>query len=181
MFEEEYELAFFKETGYVRKMCASCGSGFWTLDEKETICGDTPCVEYSFIGNSPMNRVYSIDEVRETYLKFFEERGHTRFKRYPVMARWRDDVFLTNASIYAFQPFVTSGLIPPPHNPLTMSQPCIRMVDLDSVGKTGKHLSSFEMMAHHAFNSDKEEIYWKDETVRLCDEHLTKTFGIEDK
>jgi alanyl-tRNA synthetase len=181
MFEEEYELEFFKETGYTRKMCASCGEGFWTLDEKETLCGDTPCVEYSFIGNSPMNRVYSIDEARETYLKFFEDREHTRFKRYPVMARWRDDVFLTNASIYAFQPFVTSGLIPPPFNPLTMSQPCIRMVDLDSVGKTGKHLSSFEMMAHHAFNSDDEEIYWKDRTVRLCHEQLTKTFGIVDK
>jgi len=181
MFEEEYELAFFRETGYTRKVCKSCGGGFWTLDAEETLCGDTPCVEYSFIGNSPMNRAYSIDDVRETYLSFFEKRGHTRFKRYPVMARWRDDVFLTNASIYAFQPFVTSGLIPPPFNPLTMSQPCIRMVDMDSVGKTGKHLSSFEMMAHHAFNSDDEEIYWKDETVRLCHEQLTKTFGVEDK
>ena len=64
MFEEEYELAFFKEAGYMRKVCESCGGGFWTLNEKETICGDTPCVEYSFIGNSPMNRAYSIDEVR---------------------------------------------------------------------------------------------------------------------
>ncbi len=181
MFEEEYELEFFKEKGYVRKVCESCGTGYWTLDAETTMCGDTPCVEYSFIGNSPMSRAYSLDEVRNLYMKFFEERGHAKFERYPVIARWRDDVFLTNASIYAFQPFVTSGLIPPPNNPLVMSQPCIRMMDLDSVGKTGKHLSSFEMMAHHAFNSDEKEVYWKDETVRYCHELLTKIFGVEEK
>ncbi len=181
MFEEEYELEFFKEKGHVRKVCESCGAGFWTLDEKDKLCGDTPCVEYSFIGSSPMNRTYGLDEVRDLYIKFFEERGHTKFDRYPVIARWRDDVFLTNASIYAFQPNVTSGLIPPPHNPLVMSQPCIRMTDLDSVGKTGKHLSSFEMMAHHAFNSDEEEVYWKDETVRLCHELLMRTFGVDEQ
>jgi alanyl-tRNA synthetase len=178
MFEDEYRLDYFKENGYVRKVCKNCKGGFWTLDSEINVCDDTPCVEYSFIGNSPMNKEYSIDEVREAYLSFFEKKNHTRFQRYPVIARWRDDVFLTNASIYAFQPFVTSGLIPPPYNPLTMSQPCIRMSDLDSVGKTGKHLSSFEMMAHHAFNTDDNEIYWKDETVRLCQELLTQSFGV---
>jgi alanyl-tRNA synthetase len=128
-----------------------------------------------------MNRAYNLDEVRDFYIKFFEERGHKKFESYPVIARWRDDVFLTNASIYAFQPFVTSGLIPPLYNPLVMSQPCVRMMDLDSVGKTGKHLSSFEMMAHHAFNSAEEEVYWKDETVRYCHELLTKIFGVDEK
>lgn len=181
MFEDEYKLQFFNDNGYTRKVCKSCETGFWTMDEKEKVCGDTPCVEYSFIENSPMNKPYSVDEVRETFLKFFEERGHARFNRYPVMARWRDDVFLTNASIYAFQPFVTSGLIPPPANPLTMSQPCIRMMDMDSVGKTGKHLSSFEMMAHHAFNSDENEIYWKEETVSLCHELLKGSFGVNEQ
>jgi alanyl-tRNA synthetase len=180
MFEDEYRLSFFKENGYNRKICKSCKTGFWTQNESAAVCDDTPCVEYSFIGESPMNKAYSIDDVREGFIGFFEKRGHTRFNRYPVIARWRDDVFLTNASIYAFQPFVTSGQIPPPYNPLTMSQPCIRMMDLDSVGKTGKHLSSFEMMAHHAFNWEKNEIYWKDETVRLCHELLTKIFGVSD-
>ena len=93
MFEKEYELEFFKEKGYVRKICKKCATGFWTLDDSTTVCGDTPCVEYSFIGNSPMNRAYSLDEVRSLYIKFFEERGHTKFDHYPVIARWRDDVF----------------------------------------------------------------------------------------
>jgi alanyl-tRNA synthetase len=107
--------------------------------------------------------------MREAYLSFFEKHGHTRVGRYPVVARWRDDIYLTIASIADFQPFVTSGVVPPPANPLTISQPCIRLNDLDSVGRSGRHLTTFEMMAHHAFNTPSEEIYWKDRTVELCD------------
>jgi alanyl-tRNA synthetase len=110
--------------------------------------------------------------MREKYLSFFEGHDHQRIERYPVAARWRDDIYLTIASIADFQPFVTSGVVPPPANPLTISQPCIRLNDLDSVGRSGRHLTTFEMMAHHAFNTPKEEIYWKDRTVGLCDEFL---------
>lgn len=110
--------------------------------------------------------------MREYYLSFFEERGHTRIERYPVVARWRDDIYLTIASIADFQPFITSGLVPPPANPLTISQPCIRLDDLDSVGRSGRHLTTFEMMAHHVFNTPENRIYWKDRTVALCDELL---------
>ena len=42
----------------------------------------------------------------------------------------------------------------------------------DSVGRSGRHLTTFEMMAHHVFNTPEEEIYWKDRTVALCDELL---------
>lgn len=113
-----------------------------------------------------------MDKMREHYLSFFEAQGHTRIPRYPVVARWRDDIYLTIASIADFQPFVTSGQVPPPANPLTISQPCIRLDDLDSVGKSGRHLTTFEMMAHHVFNTREREIYWKDRTVQLCDELL---------
>jgi alanyl-tRNA synthetase len=89
-----------------------------------------------------------------------------------VVARWRDDIYLTIASIADFQPFVTSGQVPPPANPLTISQPCIRLDDLDSVGRSGRHLTTFEMMAHHVFNTREKEHYWKDRTVQLCDELL---------
>src|SRR6056297_3629393 len=118
--------------------------------------------------------------MRETFLSYFEDHEHERIEPYPVAAnRSRDDVLLTQASIYDFQPLVTSGETPPPANPLTVSQPCIRMQDIDNVGKTGRHTMAFEMMAHHAFNTredveDEEyayegEVYWKDETVEYCD------------
>ncbi len=167
MLENEYQLDFFKENGYVRKICKKCDSPFWTLDLEREICGDAPCEPYQFIGK-PIFKKHTVAEMREAYLSFFEKNGHTRINRYPVAARWRDDIYLTIASIADFQPFVTSGTCPPPANPLTISQPCIRLNDLDNVGRSGRHFTCFEMMAHHAFNTDDKPIYWKDRCVELC-------------
>lgn len=174
MFEEEYRLEFFEERGFHRKRCSECGEHFWTLDGELEVCQDTPCVEFDFIGDPPFQRKLTQGEMREHFLAFFEERGHTRVERYPVIARWRDDVFLVHASIYDFQPHATSGRVKPPANPLAVSQPCIRLPDIDEVGKTGKHMTCFEMMGHHSFNSQEEYVYWKDETVRYCHEMLVE-------
>ena len=176
MLDDEYTLDYFRSQGFVRKVCKACGSAFWTRDPEQEFCGDSPCVTYNFIGN-PVFKPHTTDEMREAFLSFFERHGHTRLERYPVAARWRDDIYLTIASIADFQPFVTSGVVPPPANPLTISQPCIRLNDLDSVGRSGRHLTLFEMMAHHAFNTPEKQIYWKDETVALCDEFITSIGG----
>ncbi|MCJ7639070.1 MAG: alanine--tRNA ligase [Euryarchaeota archaeon] len=158
------------------KSCSSCGSRFWAREEQNT-CGDAPCAPYTFIGAPVLNK-YEPNDLREFYLSFFERRGHVRVFPYPVIARWREDVLLVNASIYDFQPLVTSGKVPPPANPLTISQPCIRLKDIDTVGKSGRHLTNFEMMAHHAFNDHDGQIYWKNETVQYCD-HLLHELGAE--
>jgi alanyl-tRNA synthetase len=176
MLEEEYQLEYFKTQGLTRRICKSCGSAFWTRDSSRESCGDAPCEPYTFIGN-PVFNTHTLDSMREAYLSFFEKHGHTRVERYPVVARWRDDIYLTIASIADFQPFVTGGIVPPPANPLTISQPCIRLNDLDSVGRSGRHLTTFEMMAHHAFNTPTEEIYWKDRTVELCDQFIASIGG----
>ncbi|OIB55506.1 alanine--tRNA ligase [Natrialba sp. SSL1] len=180
--EEEYRLEYFETEGFVRKECPSCGAQFWTRDHDRETCGEPPCEEYDFIENPGFDETYSLSEMREQFLSFFETHDHERIDPYPVAAnRWRDDVLLTQASIYDFQPLVTSGETPPPANPLTVSQPCIRMQDIDNVGKTGRHTMAFEMMAHHAFNAREDlddpdqyayqgEVYWKDRTVELCDE-----------
>ncbi|ADD05479.1 alanine--tRNA ligase [Natrialba magadii ATCC 43099] len=180
--EEEYRLEYFETEGFVRKECPSCGAHFWTRDHERETCGEPPCEEYDFIENPGFDEAYNLSEMREQFLSFFEAHDHERIDPYPVAAnRWRDDVLLTQASIYDFQPLVTSGETPPPANPLTVSQPCIRMQDIDNVGKTGRHTMAFEMMAHHAFNAREDlddpeqyayqgEVYWKDRTVELCDE-----------
>ncbi len=173
MLEEEYQLQFFSDNGFTRKQCTSCGKFYWTRDIERQTCGDAPCDPYTFIGAPVFKKQLELSEMREYYLDFFETRDHERMDRYPVVARWRDDIYLTIASIADFQPFVTSGQVPPPANPLTISQPCIRLSDLDAVGRSGRHLTTFEMMAHHTFNTKTKEIYWKDDTVRLCDELLT--------
>lgn len=180
MMEEEYQLDYFKENGFVRRECERCGSHFWTTDPERVLCGDPPCVPYTFIGNPILKEPMSLTEMREAYLGFFERHGHERVERYPVIPRWRNDIYLTIASIADFQPYVTSGQVPPPANPLTISQPCIRLNDLDSVGRTGRHLTAFEMMAHHAFNKPDEEVYWKDRTVELCTDLLNE-LGVDTK
>jgi alanyl-tRNA synthetase len=178
--EEEYRLDYFEEEGFYRRQCPVTGVYFWTRDPDRETCGEPPADDYSFIDNPGFDREYTLEEMREVFLSFFEDRGHERIDPYPVAAnRWRDDVLLTQASIYDFQPLVTSGQTPPPANPLCISQPCIRMQDIDNVGKTGRHTMAFEMMAHHAFNTREEaeadyayegEVYWKNETVQYCDE-----------
>ena len=182
--EDEYRLDYFAAEGFERVECSSCGAHFWTRDPDRETCGEPPCADYEFVDDPGFDEEYTLAEMREAFLSFFEERDHERIDPYPVAAnRWRDDVLLTQASIYDFQPLVTSGRTPPPANPLTISQPCIRMQDIDNVGKTGRHTMAFEMMAHHAFNAREDledpeqyayqgEVYWKDQTVRYCDELL---------
>ena len=151
--EAEYRLDYFAEEDFARKECPSCGAHFWTRDHDRELCGEPPCEDYRFIGEESFAEPHSLEEMREAFLSYFEDNGHERIDPYPVAAnRWRDDVLLTQASIYDFQPLVTSGQTPPPANPLCISQPCIRMQDIDNVGKTGRHTMAFEMMGHHAFN-----------------------------
>ena len=118
--------------------------------------------------------------MREAFLSFFEKQGHARIKPYPVVARWRDDIYLTHASIIDFQPYVTEGIAPPPANPLVISQPCIRMVDIANTGPTfGRHGTIFEMGGAHAFNYPDKELYWKDQTVRYHHDWVTKDLGVK--
>ena len=185
--ESEYQLEYFEEHGFHRKECVESGVMFWTRDPDREICGEPPYGTYEFIDDPGFEEELTLEEMRETFLSFFERHDHDRVEPYPVAAnRWRDDVLLTQASIYDFQPLVTSGETPPPANPLTVSQPCIRMQDIDNVGKTGRHTMAFEMMAHHAFNAREDaegyayegEVYWKERTVELC-ELLLEELGAE--
>jgi alanyl-tRNA synthetase len=176
----EFDLSFFKDNGFHRQICPKCGRAFWSQGIHPS-CGESPCEEYSFIGNSPIKRPYTNHEMREEYLNFFEENGHGRVRRYPIVARWRDDVFFTQASIYDFQPWVLNGVIEPPANPLTISQTCVRFNDIDNVGRTGRHYTFFEMLAHHAFNKPGKEIYFKDRTVELCHRFYTERLGVDPK
>jgi len=173
---EEYDLPFFRRSGFHRRVCVGCGSAFWSLGDLDR-CQEMPCREYGFVGHPVFRRPSSPREMRETFLGFFEHRGHTRLRRYPTVARWRNDVFFTQASIYDFQPWVTSGAIPPPANPLTISQPSLRFIDLDEVGRSGRHFTLFEMMAHHAFNRPDHEVYFKDKCAELCHELLVGELG----
>lgn len=161
-----------EDLGFKKHVCSKCGQTFWSIKDRLT-CGDAPCDEYEFIGNPVTNKQYDLMGIQKKFREFFANNNHTPIDRYPVLAkRWRNDVFLVGASIYDFQPWVTSGMVRPPANPLTIAQPSIRLNDVDNVGRSGRHMTCFTMGAHHAFNSDDNPIYWKDQTLRYCFEFL---------
>ncbi|MEM0056972.1 MAG: alanine--tRNA ligase [Candidatus Geothermarchaeota archaeon] len=180
----EFDIEFMKAHGYTRKQCKVCKAFFWTIDGDRETCGEPPCDAYSFLKNPPTKRKYTVTEMRREFLNFFEKRNHEVINPYPVVARWRDDLLITIASIADFQPYFTSGLAEPPANPLVISQPCLRFEDIDKVGLTaGRHLSIFEMGGHHAFNNTLKNkyVYWKNETLEFHNEFATKVLGIPEE
>lgn len=177
--EEEYKLKVFDELGYERRYCKKEGEYYWIHQDFSGECGESPTVKYEFVDNPLGYRTNSLEEVRNLFLNFFSLKDHKVVDPYPVVARWRNDLYLTDASIVDFQPYVTEGIIPPPANPLVISQPCIRLLDLDNVGTTfGRHMSIFEMGGHHAFNYNSHEVYWKEGTVQYAYEFITKVMRI---
>ena len=170
-------LKIFEDLGYKKQICKTCGNEFYSQVDRDT-CGDAPCDEYGFIGNPATDKPYDLYEIQETFRNFLKDEGHTPIPRYPTLAkRWRDDVFLVGASIFCFQPWITSGLVEPPANPLEVEQPSIRLNDVDNVGRTGRHMTCFTMGSHTVINKPDNFIYWEDETIRLCHEFF-KSIGI---
>ncbi len=173
-------LKIFEELGYKKQFCKECGHEFYAQVDSDT-CGDAPCDEYEFIGNPATDKAYDLYEIQKTFREFLEAEGHEAISRYPILAkRWRDDVFLVGASKFCFQPWVTSGLVEPPANPLEVEQPSIRLNDVDNVGRTGRHMTCFTMGSHTVINKPDAMIYWEDETIRLCHEFF-KSIGIDTK
>ncbi|MCK5016161.1 MAG: hypothetical protein KAS32_03735 [Candidatus Peribacteraceae bacterium] len=86
----------------------------------------------------------------------FNKLGYKPIDRYPVVARWNPTMEYTNSSISAFQPYVISGEVEPPENPLVIPQFCLRFNDIDNVGITESHNTGFVMIGQHMFVKPKD-------------------------
>ena len=176
--KEYYKVSLFEEKGFIRKSCSKCKRNFWTLDTEKTVCEDASCSNYSFIGNSPTKTKLNYIEMWKEFEKFFAKNGHTSIPRYPVIDRWRQDLFFTIASIQDFQRLENGNMtFVYPANPLIVPQMCLRFPDIENVGLTGRHLTSFIMPGQHAFGYPKEG-YFKDRCLQLSFEFLNKVLGI---
>ncbi|MFH1408447.1 MAG: alanine--tRNA ligase-related protein, partial [Nanoarchaeota archaeon] len=148
--ESYYAVSVLKEAGFIRANCPSCKRYYWSTGKKT--CGDPACSGgYQFFENPPAKRKLDYIETWKEFAKHFKKLGYTPIDRYPVVARWRDDTDFVQASIYDFQPYVVSGEVEPPANPLVIPQFCLRFNDIDNVGITGAHFTGFVMIGQHAF------------------------------
>src|SRR5713101_1787059 len=102
-YEKYYLVDLFKKKGFIRKKCPNCGKHFWTLKPERQLCDDSTCSPYTFIGDPPTKKRLDYISAWNTVEKFFVRNGHTSVPRYPVVSRWRPDLFFTVASIVDFQ------------------------------------------------------------------------------
>lgn len=174
--DKYYATSVLKENGFMRKLC-KCGTSFWTVNHDQKHCGDPACAGgFNFIGKGLVKEEMDYVGVWDKFAKHFQKLGYTPIKRYPVVARWRDDTDFVQASIYDFQPYVVSGEVKPPANPLVVPQFCLRFNDIDNVGITGAHFTGFVMIGQHAFMPPKE--FNQDQYFRDIHSWVSKGLGL---
>lgn len=176
--DKYYRVRLFDELGFQRKQCANCGGFFWTLDESRLNCPEQPCQQYEFLGAPPTSSKFDYLSAWRKIESFFQNNGHQSIARYPVVCRWRPDLYFTVASIVDFQRIESGKVVFEfPANPLIVPQMCLRFLDIGNVGITGRHYTSFCMIGQHALANAKG--YWKDRCVELDFRLLTEGFGIK--
>jgi alanyl-tRNA synthetase len=169
-----------REKGFYRDQCSNCGLYFWAKNKNREICGEPECGDgYTFINDSPTDVELTHTESWELFQDFMAERGYTSIDRYPVVARWRDDVEFTGASIYCFQPYVVSGEAEPPADELIIPQPSLRFNDVDNVGITGRHYTNFTMIGQTCFQPPEK--YDQDRYFRDMFEFAVEGLGIPEE
>ena len=178
--ERYYKVKLFEDERFERKSCVTCKRFYWTMDENRVNCPDHSDDTYSFIGNPPTAKRFDYTQAWKEVESFFVKNGHTSVNRYPVVCRWRDDLYFTIASIVDFQRVMGSKVVFEfPANPLVVPQTCLRFKDLENVGLTGRHFSSFCMIGQHSIPNSQG--YWKDECIDLDYRLVTEQFGVDKK
>jgi len=181
--DKYYATDVLRAEGFKRGQCAECGTYYWSTDEDRTTCDDPACSGgFRFFEDNPAKEPMDYVHTWKAFKQLMEGRGYTAIERYPVIARWRADTEFVQASIYDFQPYVVTGEVDPPANPLVVPQFSLRFNDVDNVGVTMSHMTGFVMIGQHAFmpkdewDQDKvfRDIYaWLREGLGLPKDEIT--------
>ena len=114
----------------------------------------------------------SSDEIRRTFLEFFESRGHLRLPSASLVpAEFDPSALFTVAGMHPLKPYF-QGVEQPPRNRVTTCQMSFRTPDIEIIGTTTRHLTLFEMLGNFSFGD-----YFKREAARFAWELSTEGFG----
>ncbi len=121
----------------------------------------------------------SLNDIRSTYLDFFEKNGHRVVDSSPLVPRNDPTLMFTNSGMVQFKNLFT-GTEHRDYKRATTAQKCVRAGgkhnDLDNVGYTARHHTFFEMLGNFSFGD-----YFKETAIPLAWELLTKGFGLDPK
>lgn len=117
-------------------------------------------------------RWMGLNELRESYLKFFESKDCLRHKSFPLVPQNDKSLLLINAGMAPLKPYFTKQEVPP-RTRMTTCQKCIRTNDIENVGKTARHGTFFEMLGNFSFGD-----YFKEEAIEWAWEYITKVLEI---
>jgi len=112
-------------------------------------------------------------EIRERFLHFFERRGHRRLPSASLVTRDDPSVLFTVAGMVPLKPYFL-GVRTPPAPLATSCQKCIRTPDIESVGRSPRHHTFFEMLGNFSFGD-----YFKEGAISLAWELLTTDYGLD--
>lgn len=113
-----------------------------------------------------------LNEIRERFLKFFENKEHLRMDSFPLIPQNDNSLLLINSGMAPLKPYFT-GMEIPPSKRVTTCQKCIRTGDIENVGKTTRHGTFFEMLGNFSFGD-----YFKEEIIPWAWEFVTKEMEI---
>jgi len=113
-----------------------------------------------------------LNELRESYLAFFEGKDHLRLQSAPLIPKDDNSILLINAGMTPLKKYF-QGTEKPPHPRAASCQKCIRTPDIENVGLTARHGTYFEMLGNFSFGD-----YFKSEACAWAWEYFTVVLEI---